>query len=100
MVPMSYLENCIHVQILVGVDRLACFGVDRQIRSRSSALAIRSGGKFPADVIKLRVGEQRADCNNTVTMAWRNADPAGPTAVTLIIESPEIDDDLPSRCFQ
>ena len=32
--------------------------------SRSSALAIRSGGKSARDVIKLRVREQRADCKN------------------------------------
>src|SRR6516225_8057995 len=29
---MGYLENRVHVQIFIGVDRLACRGVDWQVR--------------------------------------------------------------------
>src|SRR5258708_26665562 len=32
MVPVSYLENCVYLQILVGVDRLACLGINGQVR--------------------------------------------------------------------
>ena len=32
MVLMSHLENRVHMQILVGVDRLACRGIDGQLQ--------------------------------------------------------------------
>ncbi len=32
MVPVSHLENRVYLQILVGVDRLACLGIDGQVR--------------------------------------------------------------------